>query len=515
MKKSPVYSNPCFWALAAGACVSLTGLAADFAPVFTSGAVLQRDQPIAVWGRGRDGESVTVELLDKKVTTTVREGRWKVELPAQGAKENTTLILTGDNVVELTDIAIGEVWIGAGQSNMEYRLNQCPPYADLLANANDLGVRQIKIPHLSYPEAPVPAFNWKHFDRAAAGEFGAVAYFFAAELHRKLGVVVGIVNCSYGGTPIEAWMSREAISKAGLDSILQEDDKKMASFPNKEAYEAAWKEFDTQRIDRAAREKAAVPVAELGAPPVEPYGYRLKWRPTGLYESMLRLVTPYSAKGVLWYHGENNASRPQEYARLLPQIITNWRQAWNQPEWPFFIAQISSSNGKNYDMEGWATFREVQRVVATTTPHSGWVVTLDYGEAAEVHPKVKKPIGERFAKLALTRVYGERGAAQSASASVATLKRNEIVVSFTDLPGTLKLQDPALPTLEVQGEVGAWAPAKGKIAPDGKTLSVVVPNTADKPKAIRYAWRQFCTLSLYSDEGLPVSPWNVAVTVAP
>jgi len=230
---------------------------------------------------------------------------------------------------------------------------------------------------------------------------------------------------------------------------------------------------------------------------------------------MLRLVTPYSAKGVLWYQGENNASRPQDYAKLLPQIITNWRQDWNQPEWPFYIAQISSSNSKNYDIEGWATFREAQRVVATTTPHAGWVVTLDYGERAEVHPKVKKPIGERFAKLALTRVYGQRGAAQSASASVAKLKGNEIVVSFTDLPGTLKLQDPDLPTLEVQGEAGTWALAKGKIAPDGKTLSVEVANPADKPKAIRYAWRQFCTLSLYSDEDLPVSPWNLAVTVSP
>ena len=498
---------------ALGAVVSISAFAADFAPVFTSNAVLQREKPIPIWGTGRDGEAVTVELSGN--TATVREGRWKVVFPALPAQENTTLKLTGDKAVELTDIAIGEVWIGAGQSNMEYLLNHCPPYTDLIAHANEPGVRQIKIPHLEYPAAPVPPFSWKKFDPKSAGEFGGVAYFFASELHRKLGVVVGIVNCSYGGTPIEAWMSREAISKAGLNAILEEHDKKMAAVASPEAYEIAWKEFEAKRKERDAREKAGVPAAELGVAPVQPYGYRSKGRPTGLYEAMLHMITPYAARGVLWYQGENNAAKPEEYGKLLPQLIQNWRQDWDQPDWPFFIAQIASSNSKTYDIEGWAVFREAQRVVATTTPHSGWVVTLDYGEGGEVHPKLKQPIGERFAHLAFSRVYGKGGPDQSASAATATFNGKEIIVSFTDLPGTLKIKDPALPTLEVKGASGTWSPAKATVGADGKTLKVEIANPADKPDRIRYAWRQFCTLSLYSDEDLPVSPWNIPVTAKP
>ena len=488
--------------------------AAEFAPVFTSGAVLQRELPITVWGTGRNGEAVTVELLDRHAETVVSGGRWQVVLPALPATESATLRLRGDTVVELNNVAVGEVWIGSGQSNMEWRLNQCPPYTDsLLASANEPGVRQIKVPLRPYAGDPLPKFGWKSFDRESAGQFGAVAYFFAADLHRKLGVVVGIVNCSFGGTPIEAWMSREALVAAGSEAALAEDARKAAVFPSADAYEQAWQNYQAAHRVWDARQKAGVTAAELGAEPVAPYGFHTKGRPAGLRDSMLGVIRPYSARGVLWYQGENSSGRPGDYGKMLAGLIAEWRADWSRPELPFFIGQLSSPTANSRDTDdGYAIIREAQRAVAMATAHSGLVVSLDYGEHGNVHPKQKQPIGERFARLALAQVYGQIGfAAQSPTATRAHLDGARIEVEFTDLPGRLVARDVALPTLEVQLASGTWQAASASVGEDGKRLFVALAPDAGRPLAVRYAYRNFCQLSFFSDEGLPVSPWLLGI----
>lgn len=491
------------------------GFAAEFAPVFTSGAVLQRDQPIAVWGSGRDGEQVTVELLEKSAATVVAGGRWSVTLPAQPAAASATLRLRGDDTRELTDIAIGEVWLGLGQSNMEWRLNQCPPFTDaLLASADNPAIRQIKIPLRPYAGDPLPPFAWKKFDRASAPYFSAVAYYFAAELQRRLGVVVGIVNCSFGGTTIEAWMSRDALSAAGLSAALAEHDRKMAAWPDFAAYDAAWRDYDAARKAHEARKKANPSDPALGAAPAEPYGFRTKARPAGLHESMLSLITPYAARGALWYQGENNAGRPADYARALPAFVAGLRAAWNRPALPVFIGQLSSpTNNWPDEKEGYAALREVQRAFAVSDPHSGFVVTLDHGERGDVHPKNKQPVGARFARLALARVHGQTGfAPQSPHATRAVLAGDRIEVAFAHLPGRLELRDPAVPTLRLLDAAGrSAAPASIALCPDGKQLLLGVP-AGFGPATVTYAYQNFCALTLFSDEALPVSPWILSVS---
>jgi sialate O-acetylesterase len=489
--------------------------AAEFAPVFTNSAVLQRDQPVAIWGTGRDGEKVTVELLDKSASAVVASGRWSVTLPASPATASTTLRLRGDNTRELTDIAIGEIWLGLGQSNMEWRLNQCPPFTDaLLASADNPAIRQLKIPLRPYAGDPMQPFAWKKLDRSSAPYFAAVTYFFAAELQKKLGVTVGIVNCSFGGTPIEAWMSREALASAGMNSLLADHDRKLAVWPDFAAFDKAWRDYDVARKAYEERKKANPSDPALGAQPVEPYGVRTKGRPAGLRDSMLALVTPYTARGALWYQGENNAGKPDDYLRMLPVFMAELRSSWGRPDLPVYIGQLSSPTSNWPDeKEGYAPLREVQRAIALADPHSGFVVTLDHGERGNVHPKNKQPVGERFARLALARVYGETGyAAQSPSAATATLTTTHVSVSFRDLPGRLELRDPALPTLELLAN-GTWKPASATLSPDGKSLLVSVPDSST-PKSVRYAYRNFCALTLFSDDGLPVSPWIIPVTAS-
>lgn len=486
------------------------GRAAQFAPIFTSGAVLQRDQPVAVWGTGRDGEHVTVEFLGHRADAVVSGGRWRVTLPPSPATENATLRLRGDTLVELRDIAVGEVWLCTGQSNMEWRLNQCPPFTnDLLRTANDPGIRQIKIPLRPFAGDPLPAFGWKKFDRAAAPQFSAVAYFFAAEVRRRLGVVVGLVNCSFGGTPIEAWLSRTTLETAGEQALLAQHDQKMAAFPDAKTYEAAWTAFTQARNARDAQLKAGAKAADLGPAPVEPYGYRSKSRPTGLHGAMFSLITPYTARGVLWYQGENNAGASVEaYAKLLRALIAQFRTEWDSAHLPVYVAQVSSPTANWPDAEEpYARLREAQRLVATSTPHSGFVVTLDYGERGNVHPIQKQPIGERFARLALAQTYGLSGfAAQSPSATAAQRVADTVVISFADLPGRLVLRDPAVPTLDVQLASGEWRAATAQLGEDGRTLRLALA-PGEQARAVRYAYRNFGPLTLFTDEDLPVSPF--------
>jgi len=488
--------------------------AAQFAPVFTSGAVLQRDQPVTLWGTGRDGEAITVELLTHRVGAVVAGGRWQVTLPPSAATESTTLRLRGDNVVELRDVAIGEVWLCTGQSNMEWRLNQCPPFTDeLLRRANDPGIRHLKIPLRPFAGDPLPSFAWKKLDATAAPQFSAVAYYFAAEVRRRLGVVVGLVNCSFGGTPIEAWLSRATLAAAGKDELLAQHDQKMAAFPDAKAYEAAWTAFTSARAARDAQLKAGAKAADLGPAPVEPYGYRSKSRPTGLHGSMFSLITPYTARGVLWYQGENNAGASVEaYASLLRALIGQFRTEWAAPELPVYVAQVSSPTTNWPDAEEpYARIREAQRLVATTTPHSGFVVTLDYGERGNVHPLQKQPIGERLARLALARTYGLTGfAAQSPFATRVQRDGDTLVVSFADLPGRLELRDPRCPTLDVQLADGGWRAAQAQVGADGRTLRLALA-PGEQVRAVRYAYRNFGPLTLYTDEGLPASPFLLSL----
>ncbi|MBC8009679.1 MAG: hypothetical protein H7067_06250, partial [Burkholderiales bacterium] len=216
-------------------------------------------------------------------------------------------------------------------------------------------------------------------------------------------------------------------------------------------------------------------------------------------------------RGALWYQGENNAGKPADYGKMLPVFVKELRSAWARPDLPVFIGQLSSPTANWPDeKEGYAPLREVQRAFAVSDPHSGLAVTLDHGERGNVHPINKQPVGERFARLALARAYGQTGfAAQSPHAATAKLAANTIEITFADLPATgrLELRDPTVPTLHLRNASGASvAPESIALSPDGKRLVLSVPS-GFAPASVTYAYQNFCALTLFSDDGLPVSPW--------
>lgn len=506
-------SNPSLPLLALSVLLAAPLSAAEFAPVFVEGAVLQRDMPVEVWGTGREGEAVTVEIGDQSKTATAKDGRWRVFLDPMPAGEGLTLRLSGDNETTLADIAVGEVWICSGQSNMEWRLSGCAPlYDDVIAAADDPAIRELKVPLRTQAGDPLPPLVWKKLAKDNARQFAAAPYFFAAELRQKLGVPVGLINCAFGGTPIEAWMDTATLQTSGGAPALAEHQQKSAAFASPEDYEKAWQDYAAALKDYQERKKSGVPEAELGPQPVEPYGPRSKTRPGGLHENMLGVIRPYTARGVLWYQGENNAGKPG-YAQLLRGLIGSFRKEWNEPTWPFLIVQVSSPTARwPDDEEPYAILREAQRSVAADTPDTGLVVALDHGEKGDVHPKAKQPVGERLARLALGKVYGDdTRQAQSPMAVAARRDGPEIEVSFDAVSGKLVARDPEIPTLEIRDETGRWQPASGEIASSGRALRVKLPEGMERPTEVRYAWRNFCTLSLYTDDDLPVSPWSLAV----
>jgi sialate O-acetylesterase len=307
-------------------------------------------------------------------------------------------------------------------------------------------------------------------------------------------------------------MDRETLLATGGAKLIDEDAIKMALFATPADYEKAWHEYTTAKKDWEAKKKSGVPAAALGPQPKEPYGYRSKSRPSGLHDSMLGLIRPYTARGFLWYQGENNGGN-RAYEKMLSGFISATRKEWNSPEMPFLIAQLSSPSGSNPDDgDAFPIIREAQRKVAIETPEAGFVVTLDHGQKGDVHPRVKQPIGERFARLALGRVYSDKEfSPQSPVATEANLGDGAIWIKFADIPKSLEIRDATIPTLEVQNETGEWKPVQAERGSDLKTLRIPQVTTESTPKAVRYAWKNFCSLSLYSDEGLPVSPWLLEV----
>lgn len=485
---------------------------AEFAPYFTAGAVLQRDRPIEIWGTGRNGEQVVVELMGHSASTAVAEGAWRVSLPAMAAASATTLKLRGDNEKILEDIALGEVWFGCGQSNMEWRLNQCAPYSDnLLAQADQPSIRQLKIPLRPYKGDPQPSFAWKKFDRSSGPVFGALAYYFAAALQREIGVTVGIVNCSFGGSTIEAWMTREELLSAGMEAALAEDAKNLSIWKDFPTYDKAWKAYqeDKKAWDLLKKKDPADPTPA----PSEPYGYRSKRRPTTLRDAMLKPVLPYGARGAVWYQGENNAGQPADYAKMLPVFMEGLRRSKHESNWPILIAQLSSPSANWPDeQEGYAPLREIQRAVAVADSHSGFIVALDYGEKGQVHPRNKQPVGERLARLALGKVYKKSlGAVQSPYVLSAKWIEGNIEVSFAGLVGALEIRKDIAAVIRLRTSEGKGvAPKSVHLSSDQRRL-IITPEDGLRPDEVRYAYQNFCELGLYSEGDLPVSPWILSV----
>lgn len=480
---------PLFLASAAGAEVAPN-------PLFSDGAILQRDRPVPVWGTStREGEAVTVSYGGNSVSTTSAGGRWRVELPALHETpegDSHRLVIRGDNTVVASDVLLGEVWVCSGQSNMEWKLNSTR--GDTTASrARDPHLRMLTVRQgvADAPAATAPSSGWRRTAPDTAGAFSAVAYHFGRELRARLKVPVGLIVSAWGGTQAEAW------TELGTLESLPEGRAAIARYP------ATLAEYGKQVSAVAEWEAAARSAQAGGAPPPprppEPDHGLARSRPGGLYNAMLHPLIPYGMRGVIWYQGEANSPRAREYSVLFPAMIANWRARWGLGDFPFLYVQITPFRRMNPGI------REAQRLSLGRAVNTAMTVTTDVGEADNIHPPKKAEVGRRLALAARALAYGEKIEFSGPLFAGVSFAEGRAEVRFSHAAGLASRDGGPLRGFELADAAGRFYPAKAEIHGDVVT---VTSEKVSAPAAVRYGWASAPDVNLVNGAGLPASPFR-------
>jgi len=475
--------------------------AVSVSPLFGNHAIIQSGDNIPVWGTADEGEKVTVRFANQEATAVAIEGRWEVRF--NGLKATISpcelTVVGSSNTVISTDILIGEVWLCSGQSNMVFNLGKVTPADQEEARSHPLlQLRNFNVKQAVSPLALKTVDGvWLIAEGNNLMGFTAVGYYFGRSIVETQHVAVGLISSYWGGSPAEAWTSDKALkSQPALEAIFVTHAKRIADFP---------KQMENYLKSKATYDEKLAEAKSAGNPlPTEPKAPRdpqsiFPNSPSLLYNGMLHPLIPVAMRGVIWYQGEANHQRSLEYQTLLPTMIADWRSDWGRGEFPFFMVQIAPFKGTN------PLIREAQMKVCEKIKNTDLVCTLDVGEAEDIHPKNKRPVGERLALLARSKVYiekvissGPRFAKLKVSDNVATLSFN-----FTD--GGLVATDAELKGFSVAGDNKTFVPAIAVIK--GNKVEVSAAGIL-KPVAVRYAWESAPESSFSNGAGLPAFPFR-------
>ncbi len=492
--------------LAAGALAASADANVELASPFTSHLVLQREVPVPVWGTAEPGENVTVTFAGQtKRATAADDGQWRVVLaPLPTSVEPQSLVVTGsqtDDPLELSDVLVGEVWLCSGQSNMDFTVAKTEKYyfagvqneAEEVAAANYPRIRMFtgEWTKSHEPQARV-AGTWKVCNPETVREFSAIGYFFARDLQRVLKVPVGIVTLTYGASTAQAWIRREAIeADPRLKPVLDTFDAKV------KAYVPPTEEQMKQWISALGKAKKGKNRA-LGRPNPDPI--QDQHNPTVLFNGMIAPFVGFAVRGVLWYQGESITPPRDLFPIWNETLIQDWRKLWGR-ELPFYFCQVSAqraaSNGP--DVREWQT-------EALKLPATAMAVTIDIGDAHNVHPKNKQDVGDRLCRIALAKTYGQ--SIEYSGPQYVGMKSfgAALQLTFSHVTGGLSDHGSTLKGFEVAGPDGKFFPATANI--DGNTVFVSSPDVP-VPTVARYAWAAFPDgCNLYNGAGLPAAPFR-------
>lgn len=467
--------------------------------LFSDGVVLQRGVAVPVWGTAKDGEKVTVTFQDQTVVTTARNGRWLVRLNRLKAGGPFTLSVTGDNMVVINNVLVGEVWLCSGQSNMAFELSRAANAEEAIAAATDPELRLFTVPRsaVDTPQTDAPG-TWQESTPETARSFSAVGYFFGRDLHRALRVPVGLIDSSVGGTPAEAWTSRAALEREPeLKPLL---DRYAETIKTYDPVAAAARHQQAVARHKQAVAKARAEGKKAPAAPRAPGDPRTAARrPSCLYNGMIAPLQPFAIAGAIWYQGEANAGRAVEYRTLFPAMIRNWREAWGQGNFPFLFVQIAPYRGMTPEI------REAQLWSWQTVPRTAMAVITDVGDETDIHPTRKEPVGSRLALAARAIAYGEKLEYSGPVYRSMKIKSGKAILSFKHTGSGLVAKDGALKGFTIAGTDGNFTPATARI--EGNKV-IVESAWVPVPRAVRYGWAATPDVNLFNQEGLPATPFR-------
>jgi sialate O-acetylesterase len=477
--------------------------------VISDSMVLQRDRPVAIWGHADGGEVVTVRFAGQvKKATAAGDGKWLVKLdPLRASAIPATLTIAGKNTLELKDILVGEVWLVSGQSNMQRLLSETANGEAATAAASHPLMRLFNVSRqVGFKHKPPPLGVWQTCSPASVKEFSAAGYYFGVELQTALQVPVGLINSSYGGSQAEAWTPVEYLN-ASVDLRPTVERTKIW-----DAERAQVKiDYEQKLIDwRVESEKAKAAGARPQPSPAVPDALREYRIASSIYDGMIAPLIPFSMRGAFWYQGESNEARAQQYGILLPTMIKAWRERWAQGDFPFGIIQLPNYREQKPEPadEAWSHIREAQRRTALSVPNTGLIVTIDIGEARDIHPKNKLDVGKRMALWALAEVYGRKLISSGPMFRKAEVAGGKVVLSFDNVGQGLKIRDgDKLEEFAIAGADHQWHWAQAKIA--GKNRIEVWSQTVPQPLAVRYAFNNNPKHpNLTNEAGLPATPFR-------
>jgi sialate O-acetylesterase len=489
------------------------------ASLFSDHMVLQRRAPIAIFGTAAPGESVAVTLAQAtKQTTAGPDGRWLLRMDAMEAGGPYAMAVVGHNFLIVKDIYIGEVWLGSGQSNMDMTVAAEDRYwcgvnneeAEVAA-VNYPQIRMFKVKlKMSDTAADDAAGQWQVTTPETVKKYSATGYFFARELWRTYHVPVGIIDSSFGASTAQAWISPEAMrSHSEFAYMLDGYAKAKADWAP-----AAAEEIEKHRI--AMNAWAPIAAEALSEGKFEPRGPGLadpgqnQHNPSVLFNGMIAPLIPYTMRGVIWYQGESNEDAKSQpvYRLLMETLIDDWRARWGEGEFPFLYVQLASQFQLALDpnQQGVIAATREAQLQNLSVPHTGMAVTIDIGDAGNVHPKDKQDVGVRLGLLARHIAYGEAVEDSGPVADKIVVEGNAIRVHFTHIDGGFVFRGGKTPigfAIAGADKKFVWADAKV----DGDSI-VLTSAAVTAPVAVRYGWADNPPVNLYNKANLPASPFR-------
>lgn len=613
--------------------------------IISDGMVIQRDSKVKIWGWASPEEKILIIFNNKSYKTKAdKNGQWKILLDKMKAGGPYEMIIKSKNEIKIKDILIGDVWLCSGQSNMELPMKRVSPiYENEIRESNNNFIRQFVVPQkydFNEQKVDLEYGNWKSSNPDNVLDFSAVGYFFANELFKENGVPIGLINASLGGSPIESWMSEDALKKfpSSYEELQKFKDNNLIKeielkdkaridewygklWQNDEGYKdpqnpwyipslndsdwfsiqipGYWKNTNLEGFNGCIwfRKEITIPKNMEGKPaklilgrivdadstfvngkfigytsyqypprwysippnvlkegkniitvrlisnignggfvPDKQYilfsnndtvdlkgnwKYKIgtkmeplegptfiRWKPTGLFNAMISPILNYNIKGVIWYQGESNAGKYEEYLDLFKSLVIDWRKKWNIGNFPFLYVQLPNFGEKQNEPkdEYWAFFRETQ-LKSLSIPNTGMAITIDLGEWNDIHPLNKKDVGKRLALVAQKVAYNNKNIVHSGPIYKSmSIKRNKAIITFSNIGSGLVVKGNELKGFSIKGENSKFVWAKAKIE---NNKVIVWSDEVKKPIAVRYAWANNPEgANLYNKEGLPASPFR-------